>query len=373
MAGVPLIHSGFAREKFKYFDVVKKIKSRLGSENFFWRSLAVPPVGVNPQPYQLPMFTIGHINAGVKLIEELRPDIVHCRYILAAYIAHKWLEKSKHKFKIVFDTRSYMPEESILMGRWKEDSEAHKFWQNIEAELLRKSDLVCVVSEEMRTRFEKIGTKRCELVYLNVATTSSPPSKDITEQNGPLKVVYCGALADGTWHSPELHWKVFSDIEKLRPGSTFKVITKSNWADLKKSLLLTGYGHLVDQVSFCSASTPAETVKMMRGSHVGLLSYRLPKTPLEITMAQGVFATKTVEYLMAGVPVLVNNYCGGARHFVENHGVGASYQPEETLEKVTLDKLLLALNDKEKMFDLAKNNFSVDENAKKLASFYSEL
>lgn len=372
LAGVPLIHSGMVREKLGYFNVLKDIKSRIGKDNFFWRNLIVPPVGVNPQPSQLGMFSKGHVAYGARLIEEYKPDVVHCRYILSAYMAHKWREASGHKFKIVFDARSYMPEESIVMGRWAEHSEGHKFWQGIEAELLSQSDLVCAVSEEMRVRFERIGTRRCELVYLNVSPTQlrTVDTSPVRGPNDPLKVVYCGALAEGTWHSPELHWKVFSDIERLHPGSTFKVITKSSWADLQESLQTTGYGHLSDKVTFTKAATPTQTVEMMQGAHVGLLSYRLPTTELEETLAQGVFATKTVEYLMAGVPVLVNRYCGGARHFVEDNRVGASYEPKDTLDKATLDKLLLALKEKDKMKRLAHENFSVTENAKKLLGFY---
>src|SRR5690606_13427065 len=120
IAGVPLIHSGMLREKWRYREEINSIQRLLGPNNFIRRRLIVPPVGIYPKESQLKLFKLGQMQSMIALLGKLKPDILHCRSYLATYMAHEWRNASGLKYKILFDTRSYMPDEAIQRSRWTE-------------------------------------------------------------------------------------------------------------------------------------------------------------------------------------------------------------------------------------------------------------
>ncbi|MFC4292480.1 glycosyltransferase [Sphingorhabdus arenilitoris] len=377
IAGMPLIHSGLVREKWRYRKQVKAISDLLGKEHFVRRFLLVPPVGIYPTKAQLPLFKFGQMGTMVSLLRNARPDILHCRSYLATYMAHEWRMASGLDYKIVFDSRSYMADEAIQRGRWTEGSADHLFWRQTEAQMLQQSDAVTVVSEPMRQRFIGMGAHpdKVHLIHLNVDPPKAVPSVNevqSVEDRGPL-FCYCGYLDYKTWHHPNNIWRIFNQIAKLRADARLLVITKSSHAMLKADLIAKGYEKLMDRIEFTSAETSSDCVRIMQNCDAGLLAYLTPQTPLEFEMAKGVFATKTAEYLYAGIPVLVSGVCGGAADFVTTHDVGIAYDAEDQLKLADIARLLTMKSETARLTGLANEKFNVKRNAERLVSIYNKV
>ncbi len=377
VAGMPLIHSGLVREKWRYGKEISSIRKLLGSGNFFRRKLIVPPVGIYPTEAQIGMFKLGQTESMIKWLRQRKPDILHCRSYLATYMAHEWRNASGLDFKILFDTRSYMPDEAIQRKRWAEGSPDHQFWRETEARLLRDSDAVNVVSEPMRTRFIGMGAdpSKVHLIHLNVEAPEEEKVQGrgiVRDGNGPL-FCYCGYLDYAGWHHPNNVWQLLDSLASLRNDARFLIITKSSHTMLAADLKNNGLGHLREKIVFTSATSPSECVRIMQDCDAGLLSYYTPKTKLEFEMARGVFATKTAEYLFAGIPVLVNKICGGAADFVDEQNVGIAYDEPTSLNAADIDRLLKQRTERERLTALAKDRFDIRQNGQRLISVYRNL
>lgn len=379
VAGMPLIHSGLVREKWNYGKQLTAINNSLGKDNFLRRYLLVPPIGIYPKESQIKLFMLGQMQSMVAILKERQPDILHCRSYLATYMAHEWKRISGLDYKIVFDSRSYMPDEAIKRGRWSEGSSDHKFWRQTEKQLLRDSDAINVVSEPMRTRFIGMGADpdKVHLIHLNVTEPVYQPSENKSASknlnNQGMLFCYCGYLDYNGWHHPSRIWEIFDQVASLRDDAKLLIITKSSHAMLKADLSTRGYGHLIEKIEFTSAESSTECVRIMQDCDVGLLSYFSPETELEIEMSKGVFATKTAEYLFAGIPVLVSDICGGAADFVKAHKAGFAYNDQEKLNQADIDILLQYKKDQERLITLAKDKFDIMQNANRLISIYETI
>jgi glycosyltransferase involved in cell wall biosynthesis len=373
LAGVPFIHSGMFREKLQYKHQVRKIRDALGAENFIWRNILVPPVGVSPKRWQLPLFFAFQKRALRKLLSEFKPDILHCRSYVATWIAHELRQTTGQKFKIVFDARSYMPDESVVSGRWALGSADYNFWKNTERALLANSDVTIAVSGPMKKHFDSLDVKRCEIVYLNVDCVEASNSKLKIGQNASPIFAYCGYLGAGGWHDDAELWKIFTSARLYFAKAKLLLITKSNHRNVEKSLSGSDNTEISPFVEITSSDSPLDSLKLLKDCNFGILSYRKPKNDHEIWLADGVFATKTAEYLVAGLPVIVNKYCGGASDFVIKNDCGICYDPEVGILPLDVIKLKELSCERDRISALAIKEFSAQNNAIKLTHMYKGM
>jgi len=376
VAGYPMIHSGMLREKWRYRKQLSAIRDRIGSDNFTTRRIPVPPVGVHPKPSQLPFFYAGQHGFLAREIRKRKPDVMQCRSYVATNLALEVRARYGFEYKVVFDARSLMPEEAVITGRWSGDGPDFQSWKVIEHAMLATSDLSTAVSKPMQEHFDKLGARRTALAYLNVSVDGIVDAQisDNSRLDAAKPVVaYCGYLAENSWHNPMNLWKVFASFHQHCPGAQLLVITKSNHNQLLDSLRTNGFENLIPAVTFTSAPSPAEVVKLLHGADLSVLSYRDPANHFEESMAEKVFATKTAEYMSVGLPMLVNRYCGGARDYALSHNAGVAYDPQQLLSKEDVDNLLYMARDRLRISRKARSDFSIDENAARLVSIFKNL
>ncbi|MFT6607892.1 MAG: glycosyltransferase involved in cell wall biosynthesis [Halocynthiibacter sp.] len=376
LAGYPVIHSGLFREKHRYGAQLKAIRSAIGGDNFIRRHLPVPPVGIYPNQRQLPFFFVGQVARIARILRRERPDVVHCRSYLAARMALLVRARYGFTYKVIFDARSLLPEEAALTGWWDYGSDTFKAWKAIEKELLDTADLSLTVSLPMQRWFDDLGAKRTGLIYLNVDTgaVDAAALRDTKRLDAGAPVLaYAGHLAEGSWHEPINIWKVFSSFRSFEPGARLTVITKSSHAKLKAHAAASGFADLLDAITFTSAASPVETVRKLQDADLAIFGYRDPVTAQERALAEPVFATKTAEYLCAGLPVIVNNVCGGARDYVLQKNLGVAYDPETLLTHDNVDTLLRLSRDRAAISQVSRSDFSVTENARRLVGLYGSF
>lgn len=376
IAGFPLVHSGFAREKWRYHRQLAAIRDRIGTANFVTRRIPVPPVGVHPQPWQVPFFTAGQHAFLARQIIGHRADVLQCRSYIAAHLALEVRSRYDLDVKIVFDARSLMPEEGCVTGRWRKDSRGFAFWKRVEKQILAAADAATAVSKPMLDRFVALGVDEATLIYLSANVEDLDAARihntDRLDAGAPV-VAYAGYLAEGSWHVPDNLWRAFAEFRRHSPAARLLVITKSDHSALKKSLKKFGMPDMEEAIAFTSAGSPAETVRLLQDADLAVLSYRTPENTLEHDLAESVFATKSAEYLTAGLPLMVNHYCGGARDYVLSHDAGVSYDPETgpTAEQVAL--LLRQARDRSRISRDAREDFSITNNADRLVTLYEKL
>lgn len=376
LAGYPIVHSGMVREKHRYPDQLRQIKDAIGPDNFLTRRIPVPPVGIYPKPWQMPFFLLGQVHFLSHRIRSMAPDIVHCRSYLATYLAVLARRKSRGRFRIVFDARSLMPDEAVISGRWDVDTKSYNFWKKIELDLLHEADATLAVSAPMKEWYDNIGAKRTEILHLNVDTdlldAKLMSCVDRLNQGAPI-LSYAGYLSEDSWHDPVNLWSVFASFRQHVPKARLLVITKSNQEALKRGMVKSGFEHILPYVRFSTAASPRETVGQLQLSDLAIFSYRTPRTDFELKMSEPTFATKTAEYLCAGLPVLVNRHCGGARDYVLSRDAGVAYDPQTPLARQEIDTLLRQSQNRPRISKIAYADFSVVENSKRLVSLYRSL
>lgn len=381
LAGVPIVHSGLVREKFAYSKELNKVKLEIGANNFYWRNLLVPPVGIYPNKRVAKLFNFGQILRNSGIIEDFKPDIVHCRSYFATDLALSLRKRTINPFKVVFDARSCLPEEAALRNNWDENSPNYKFLKKMEQRLILESDIVQVVSIPMAEHFIKIGASedKVKLVHLSVqpyeagSVNSAKYEYPKSTVKKTLTFCYCGSLGYNSWHHPKNLWRLFDQIKLQRPDSRLLVITKSSHSSLKKDLIAKGFGHLDGFIDFKSAASPQECGLLMEQCDIGVMSYFTANKNIEIELARTVFATKTAEYLYSGLPVLVNRTCAGASAFIDSHNAGISFDENVPISLNDIEKLIQISKSSHYLKELAEKNFNIKKNSELIVRNYVEI
>lgn len=369
VSAVPLIHSGLIREKLSYFKELSKIRKLLGNINFEWLPIFSSQNFIYTSRWFFNWIFLGAFGPLKNIISRFEPDIVHCRSYLATWAAIKVRKKYRLNYRVVFDARGLHPEELSLKKSFSDRDPSYLFLKKIEKILLEESDVTIAVSDTMSDHFKYLNARNVETVYLSASFEKLSISYEKSASaSGPINFCYVGALSESTWHQPSSLFKLFSRLKELFPSSVLTIVTKSNHDPIRK----TFSSFSSNDVRIGSASSIGELKEHLNDADFGLMSYFEPETDREKMLADMVMAVKTAEYLCAGLPMIVNSYCGGAAGLIKKHGLGLAYDPDN-LSKLTAEEILLFdrnHRDASKIAELARQLFDYESNAKKYADIY---
>lgn len=371
-SAVPIINSGIIRDGLSYFKENKKIKEKLGGVEFVKIPIYAPQNFVNSTKKTFCLMHCGTSRALKKIILDRKINIVHCRSYHSAWAAIRARERYNLKIKIVFDARGIWPEEVALKKSQSYDSKDYIFLKKIEKKILAESDVVISVSDTMHKYYEELGGKRFEKIYLSAKTklfsTAFSDIKDRT--SGDMVFGYVGALSDSTWHKPYMLRDLFQILKSINKNSRLVIVTGSDFDEIKKYFPK----ELQDSVSFFSTKTTEALVEILKQFDFGLISYFSPDNDQEKKLSEMVLSVKVVEYMSAGLPVIVNKYCKGAADLIDRYGFGFSYDPVALDALKAEDFCSFKYNAlRMKIVDFARNNFDYEVNAKKYLEIYMDL
>lgn len=371
ISAIPLVHSGLIREKLGYAKELKRVIASLNNIAFKWIPIYAPQNFVNSNPITFYLF---HFGAEFHLAQNIRtitPDIVHCRSYHAAWAAIQVREKYMLPYKVIFDARGLWCEEIALKKGYSSASTAYRFLKNIETVIVEKSDSIISVSIPMKRHFESLGARHVKNIYLSAPTRQLANSCQ-RQQKQPMQTVLCyvGALSRNTWHEPKYLVELYLKFRQEVDNPKLLIVTTSNSASYTSELASIP----TQEVEIVSAKDINELKCYLDMADFGALSYFIPNSEMQMRLADTILAVKTVEYLSAGLPVLVNRYCGGARDIVEEFGLGISYSPE-TLVEINRTALDLLLDDEtiQKARRLSQELFDYDSNATRYSNLYQSL
>lgn len=370
VSGVPLLHSGMVREKWNYNNEVKAVRKKLGSVVFSRIPIFSPQTFVNSSQKMFPFFHgISHFFLAKKL-RKIKPEVVHCRSYHAAWAALKVREKYCLNYKIIFDGRDMWPEEVALKNGYNQESLDYLFLKSIEKELLSKCDLSIGVSDEMSDYYIRLGAKKAKCVYLSADTDvfSSNYCRARFEQD-VIKFCYVGALDESGWHKISELCKLYRKLRTLFSKTHLTIISTSSHKNIQT--VFDEFPH--SEITITASKSREELADILSTQHIGLMAYFSPKDYLQLSLGKILLAIKTVEYLSAGLPMICNQFCGGAARLLQEEGMGIIYSPDDiNIDRVDIENLI-DNNVAHRCINFANKHFNVDSNAVNYLNLYKDL
>jgi glycosyltransferase involved in cell wall biosynthesis len=271
------------------------------------------PIGVFSLPLVVPQLLIGLIC----IVMKHHFEILHCRSYNAGLLGAAM--KTFFKIKVIFDPRSPYPEENIASGRWSKRSINFKLWKKTENWIAKKSDVIIAISQPFMDSFKNIApnTKVVLIpnnysVYNNEEDTEINGSvANVMEQSSVLKLCYIGSL--GKWNDPDIYLnfiKRIMEAEDKLPVKAKFLVSPEGIIPLKKSIKLSELDQKLFEVKWVP---PEKVMNEISGCTVGLQIMKYKDDRLSI---------KFVEYLAAGLPVIVSENVKGAAYIVKTYDVG---------------------------------------------------
>jgi glycosyltransferase involved in cell wall biosynthesis len=370
ISAVPIVHSGLIREKWWYLKEIVNVKKKLNKIKFHWLSIWCTQNFTNSNRFGFGlMHGISH-NIFAKKLIKLMPNIIHCRSYHAAWAAVSVRKKYNLKYKIIFDARGLWPEEVALKKGWSNDSTDYKYLKNIEKIILEECECSISVSDNMHDYFLQNGSRNDQVIYLSADADVLKISPSERIQSDVVRFVYVGALAENTWHKPQVLADLYDYLSGVHPKTKLTIVTTSDHGKLKKY-----FSKFNDkEIIFTSAITRDDLKNILKNQDVGLMTYFEPSTKREHLLASMVLAVKTAEYFMAGLPMICNKYCGGAARIISENQLGYSYGSDD-FSKLTFDNILSLLSSEKRKScqDFAEKNFNYISNGYKYLNIYKSL
>lgn len=317
-------------------------------------------------PFVMPQWLVGLL--WVYLVK--KKQMFHCR----SY--HSALAGACLKFffpvKLIFDPRSPFPEENIAARRWKAGGINYRSWKKIEKLLCQKSDVVIAISNPFLESLKEVApSSRFELIPNNYPSKFTKGTKDVKvigregESSENIKICYVGSF--GHWNSPEPYLQFLEYLvadSRSSVGAKF-IIQSQSLSFLEACLSKVKFNH--EKLTVISSSQE-DVIDHMSDCVVGIQIMSRPDDRLSI---------KFVEYLAAGLPVIVSENVRGAADIVKNYKVGFVLNDDFSNKHEALQFISNVVNDRmfwrTKCRNLAEELFSCDVVSKKLKRLYETV
>lgn len=370
VSAVPIINSGLVREKHKYFSELKKVKSSLKDISFRIIPIYFPQNFVNPTSVT---FSLMHVISHRHLLSQvnnIKPDVIHCRSYHAAWAALVIREKYSLNYKVIFDARGLWPDEVALKKNFSVNDKHYKFLKGVERYILDGSDAVVSVSETMQDYFLDYGVKKSVFIPLSAPVSEFKFIKERALVDDSFTLGYIGALSDSTWHKPLELLNLYREVKKHFKNVRLLIVTTSPHSAIKE--IFSEFSE--SEVVFTKARNTQELSKCLSKMDIGTMSYFRPTDDRELTLSNTVIAVKTAEYLSSGIPMICNKYCGGASAILEKYSIGITYDPV-TMEGINKESICRLLNSdiSKKAVEVADNLFDYRSNARRYSDLYRSL
>lgn len=367
LAGVPLANAGLLREGMGFFRQLRQIGQQLAPVGFETLPIYAPQTVFNATRRSFGFMHYGSQWHLARSLRRIAPDIVHCRSYHAAWAALQVRKRLKASYRIIFDARGLWPEEVALKHGSRESPADFAFRKEIEAKLLAECEVTVSVSQPMADQYLAIGVKRSEVIHLSasVARLTAEYAGDLSRPT----LIYVGGLANDTWHRPANLVALYDKFRSTLGKTRLIVVTTSNHAAVRAA-----FAHLPeDEFTLTRTQTIEELSGWLAQADFGALSYFSPESPMEMLLSSTVLAVKTAEYLAAGLPMLINETCAGAAHFVRSHNVGIPYGADHSEITEHALRALMTPETRAAAQKLATAEFDFAANGARYATLYRSL
>jgi glycosyltransferase involved in cell wall biosynthesis len=250
-----------------------------------------------------------------KLVKQNGVNILHGRIHIPMLMAVLVKKLTRKKLKLLFDIRSFFPEEYTDVGRWKKNGLLYKAVKKIERRLLRESNAFVVLTEKARdilfpesreTGFDKAG-RPVEVIpccvdlkrFTAAGEVSRNEIRDEYDLNGRKVIVYIGAL--GTWYLVDEMADLLLAAREQDKTVFAMVLTQSAPEIMAEKLAARGFS---DSDMLIKKVAPGEIPGFLSAADVAVSFIKPCYSKLSSS------PTKMAEYLASGLPVITNGGVG---------------------------------------------------------------
>ncbi len=309
------------------------------------------------------------------------PDVVHCRTHLTALVGAT--VKKRAGSKLLFDMRSFYPEERVEGGLWDQSNPLYRavfrYFKRREKDLLAGSDGLVVLTH----RAKEILLEKC-LVRASLPTEVIPCCADLNHfspesvsadsrkaaavrlgiGHSDLVLGYVGSI--GTWYMLPEMLDFFGRLRRNKEGARFLFVTQSDpaliWAEAERQGL--------PRHSLVITEAPREEVPTMISLfHLGVFFIR----PVFSKLASS--PTKQAELMAMGIPIICNGGVGDSDSILEAAHAGAVVRD---FTHAAYDEVVARVDD---LLDLpadsiraaARRTFSLEQGVNQYAVLYEQM
>jgi hypothetical protein len=234
--------------------------------------------------------------------------------------------------------------------------------------IARRAHACIVVSEPMREAFAP-HARRVEVMYpvLGEAHLAEPTGATGGAVDGPggVPAMFVFAAASlSAWSSAEHLMRRYDQLGRLVPDSALLVITRT----AREAVLAAARAHGIDtgRVTVCGLSSERVPAALRTGRFGLLVRPRTPQSPIELPV-------KLPEYLAAGLPVICDEYIGGAARLIREHGVGLLLSDDWSRNAEALAALEASYDQVSRRCRVvARRLFDVEAQARRCARLYED-
>ncbi len=261
-------------------------------------------------------------------------DLFHSRSYLAGLASAMIYKVSKTK--TIFDPRSPYPEENVSAGYWQSSSFSFRLWKRLEKWIIQHSAATIATNDVFAGELTSTVPAATVAVIPNNVSWVSKPRHEM-DNAGPTalgdKITFCYLGSLGLWNKTEVYTDFLRRVKGMDFESIF-VVPDLYFEKVRSSLQKPEMAVINASV----VSVPPEDVQQLISTcTVGLQLMDQPDVRLSI---------KVVEYLAAGLPVIVSENISGAAALIKQREVGfvlkADYsnlnEAIDFIQKVNLDR-----------------------------------
>jgi glycosyltransferase involved in cell wall biosynthesis len=300
-----------------------------------------------------------------QFIARNRPDILHGRVHVPTLMAALGRSLSRHKPRLLFDIRGFMPEEYTDAGIWPENGWLYRLTKRVESWLLKKADGFVVLTERARqilfpesceSGYDKYGRPveviPCCVDLSRFSLTNGASRTKIREKLGldsRFVMAYVGAF--GGWYLTEETADLFGELKKLRPDAFALVLTQSKREVIEPLLRKRGYGskdYIIKEVP------PSKLPEYLNAADAAVSFIK------SCYSKQASSPTKNAEYLACGLPIIANAGIGDVDKLVGSRLAGAlvhEFSPKSY--RIAIEELDALGKDRNRLREIARNEFDL--------------
>ena len=245
-------------------------------------------------------------------------EVIHSRGYMAGLLG--FLSARSKRIKFVFDPRGEYPEEMAINDVWQVDGMTFRLWKAIERYLIRRSDAITGVTPAFKHRYNECGARKALFVPNRGEVNRFTPfaNHDAVKSNPTL--MFIGEM-DSVWYHPDRIIKNFMLLRAQIPDLKLRIITRADPTAIHRCFGLAG----IDRDEYTiESSTPQRIPHKIAGATIGLvlalrnsnnwpvkLNRLIKSDKISLSIqTTGNWPVKYMEYLAAGVPIVVDRLIG---------------------------------------------------------------
>jgi glycosyltransferase involved in cell wall biosynthesis len=324
------------------------------------------PQFVLPLKLSLPMNVVLVTFFTLVLILFRRIDILHFRRYDANFAA--LIAKRVWGKKLIFDPRGLFVEEKISSGLWQKNRFRARIYRYLENSIIEQADAVIsfsrLHSEHLQSTYgEKIGEKVMHIPNcVDLDKYRFKGKRRSSYLTGKINLVYIGGAS--YWHMVD-EMIFFFKYLKQRVPAFFTYLAYEGCHSIAARFAESK----LEAKDYCVASVPPEEIpQYLTDADIGIAL-------IKPSLAKRVCAPiKFVEYLAAGLPVVINPGIGETEAIVKRYGVGVIYERQKIQSNVAA---LLRMAGREDIRDrcrkVIERHYTLDVATKALLKTYQRV